>query len=208
VIYLIGSLRNNCVPLLANRLREVGHEVFDDWYSAGHEADDMWKSYEDTRGRSYKDALAGHAAQHVFQFDLKHLQRCDTAVLVMPAGKSCHLELGYALGQGKRGYVLFDAVPDRYDVMYNFANGVFFDIEELVKELECKPVAAAKSDQQATTDYPFWGNLIPTSNQHHVRICAHHRVTLNCPICEPLAIHKKGNPILNDGNRLDPGGNL
>ena len=40
---------------------------------------------------------------------------------------SGHLELGWALGANKYGYVLFDKVPDRYDVMYKFATDVFFD---------------------------------------------------------------------------------
>ena len=40
-------------------------EVFDDWYAAGPEADDYWKSYEINRGRDYIDALSGRAARHV-----------------------------------------------------------------------------------------------------------------------------------------------
>ena len=55
--------------------------------------------------------------------------------MVMPAGKSGHLELGYMLGQGKKGYILFDKEPDRWDVMYQFATGVFFNKEELINEL-------------------------------------------------------------------------
>jgi hypothetical protein len=54
----------------------------------------------------------------------------------MPAGKSGHLELGYMLGQGKRGYVLFDKEPERWDIMYQFATDDFFCKEELVAELK------------------------------------------------------------------------
>ncbi len=46
MIYLIGSLRNPNIPAIANELRTLGYEVFDDWYAAGPEADDYWKSYE------------------------------------------------------------------------------------------------------------------------------------------------------------------
>ena len=107
-VYLIGSLRNPAIPELGNLLRKQGFEAFDDWYSAGFEADDQWQKYENLRGRSYKEALQGHAAKHVFAFDKFHLDRCDAAVLVMPAGRSGHLELGYFAGTGKPGYVLFD----------------------------------------------------------------------------------------------------
>ena len=61
------------------------------------------------------------------------------AVLLLPAGKSGHLELGYVIGKGKPGYILFDdTIPDRWDVMYIFASGVFFDVESLIEELKSK----------------------------------------------------------------------
>lgn len=129
-IYLIGSLRNPQIPIIAQQLREDGHEVFDDWYAAGPQADDRWRDYEIARGHSFLQALRGHAARHVFAFDREHLQRCDTAILILPAGKSGHLELGIALGQGKSGFVLVDD-PERWDVMYQFATGVFDNLETL-----------------------------------------------------------------------------
>jgi hypothetical protein len=133
--YLIGSLRNPQIPVIGNKLREAGYEVFDEWMAAGPEADDCWQEYSDSRGHSYKEALKGYAAQHVFEFDLHHLNRCDAAILVLPAGKSGHLELGYMAGKGKPTYILFDKVPERYDVMYNFATDVFFSVEEMIKGL-------------------------------------------------------------------------
>lgn len=134
-IYVIGSLRNPEIPLFAADLREAGFDVFDDWYSAGEHADDAWRDYEIARGRSYDEALKGYAAQHVFGFDKKHLLRCDAAVLVLPAGKSGHMELGFVLGKDKPGFIFMDKNPDRYDVMYNFATGVFFDKQKLIDVL-------------------------------------------------------------------------
>ncbi len=134
-VYLIGSLRNPEVPKIAKRIRELGFDVFDDWYAAGPEADDKWRDYEKARGRTYKEALKGFAANHVYKFDLKHLNKCDIAVLYLPAGKSGHLELGYIIGKGKKGYILVDN-PERWDVMYKFASGVFHNFEELEKELK------------------------------------------------------------------------
>jgi len=136
MIYLIGSLRNPQVPLLSAQLREAGHEVFDDWYAAGPEADDKWQAYETQRGTPYDRALKGYAAQHVYRFDYSHLARARCGVLLLPAGKSGHLELGWLLGQGKAGYVLFPgAWPERWDVMYNFATGVFKNPNDLLVEL-------------------------------------------------------------------------
>lgn len=134
-IYVIGSLRNPEVPSLSAKLREIGWEVFDDWFAAGPIADDSWQAYEKERGRTYTEALQGFAANHVFDFDRTHLDSSAAGVLVLPAGKSGHLELGYLIGQGKPGYILFDKEPDRWDVMYRFATGVYFKVEDLLNDL-------------------------------------------------------------------------
>jgi nucleoside 2-deoxyribosyltransferase len=134
-IYLIGSLRNPKIPELANALEAIGFDVFDDWFSPGPEADDFWLKYEKSRGRTYEQALKGHAARHIFEFDRTHLDAADLVVMYMPTGKSGHLELGYSLGKGKRGYILFDQEPERWDVMYQFATGIFFNQDDLLAEL-------------------------------------------------------------------------
>lgn len=136
VVYLIGSLRNPDVPKIAEELRKAGFEVFDDWYAAGEIADDAWRDYEKGRKRSYPEALQSYAAKHVFEFDLYHLNRATMGVLVMPAGKSGHLELGYLIGQGKPGFVFFDGEPERWDVMYQFASGgTHFKVDSLVSAM-------------------------------------------------------------------------
>lgn len=134
-VYLISSLRHTNVIQCAEMLRWHGHEVFDSWFAAGPEADDYWQRYVTSRGLSYEEALREYAAQHVFNFDKTHLDRADAVVLLMPAGKSGHLELGYAIGKGKRGFILLDKPPERYDVMYAFAECVCETFEELTEAL-------------------------------------------------------------------------
>lgn len=133
-IYLIGSLRNDEIPEISKLFGEIGIEAFADWWGAGHEADDWWKEYNKRRGIDYFDALKGYAAQNVFQFDKKHLDRCDAAILLLPAGRSGHLELGYTVGKGKPAFILADAKlgEERWDVMYAFVDQVFKDKEEMV----------------------------------------------------------------------------
>lgn len=135
-LYIIGSLRNPMIPEIAVKLRELDFDVFDDWFSPGPEADDWWKKYEESRGRNYKEALQGWAGKHIFEFDKHHIDRADIGVLICPAGKSAHLELGYMLGKGKKGYILLEDSCDRWDVMYQFADGIFFSLDELITELK------------------------------------------------------------------------
>jgi hypothetical protein len=137
-LYLIGSLRNPEIPVIASELRAVGVDVFDDWYAAGPHADDCWRDYEKARGHDYRTALSGWAARNVFDFDHHHLSRVDGAILCLPAGRSGHLELGYVAGLGKKAYVLLDN-PERWDVMYQFAkDGIFFNKEEMLEHFKLR----------------------------------------------------------------------
>jgi hypothetical protein len=135
-VYLIGSLKNRVVIDIANAIEALGYEVFDNWMAAGPEADDYWQRYEQERNRSYADALRGIAAEHVFSFDKRYLDAADIGILVLPAGKSGHLELGYIIGRGKRGIVLFDGEPERWDVMYLLAQDIFFSVDEMLDNLK------------------------------------------------------------------------
>lgn len=135
MIYLIGSLRNPQIPILAEEIRAATkEEVFDDWFAAGPEADDYWRDYELGRHHTFSEALCGYAARNVFEFDRRNLERADSVVLALPAGKSGHLELGWSLGRGVAGYILLDS-PERWDVMYQFATGVFDEKEKLIEAL-------------------------------------------------------------------------
>lgn len=139
VVYLVGSLRNPKVATTAQVLRAAGYEVFDDWLAPGPHCDAWWQRYERHRGRTYLEALRGYHVRHVYEFDKYHLDRADIGVLVMPAGKSAHMELGYLKGRGKRTFVLLDREPRRWDVMYLLHDGVFLDLGALLVALRDGP---------------------------------------------------------------------
>lgn len=144
VVYIVGSLRNPEIPRISNLVRDAGYEPFSDWYGGGPTADDTWKSNELAQGRTYVQALRGYLAQNTFALDKRHLDRCNAAVMVMPAGRSAHLEFGYITGQGKPGIILYPGEPaadERWDVMSAFAyvhgGGVCFDEDQMLAQLEC-----------------------------------------------------------------------
>jgi len=134
--YVIGSLRNPEIVSFSNALQAEGYEAFADWFGAGPTADDCFRDYTKARGLSYKEALKTYAARHIFEFDLKHLLRCDAAVVLMPAGRSANLELGFVRGQGKPGFIVFDETPERYDIMTQFASEIFFSQQEFFEYLK------------------------------------------------------------------------
>lgn len=159
-IYIIGSLRNPLIPKIEATLREDGWDVFASWFSAGERADDSWQAHETAIGHDYPTALKGYAAQHVFNFDKTHLERSDIGLLVMPAGKSGHLELGWMLGRGKRGYILYPGVwPERWDVMTCFADGVYKDLDELRAALVTPSGCGPLHHRQHSWDIDGFGSI-------------------------------------------------
>lgn len=136
-IYLGGALKNTRIPEIGNKLRDEGYDVMDEWFTPGPEADENWQEYEKLRGRSYVEALKGRAATNISLFDQVYIDLSDAFVLVMPAGKSAMLEMGYAKGIGKKTYLFLDGNdPERYDIMPGIVDEVVFTEEELLEKLK------------------------------------------------------------------------
>lgn len=147
-VYIIGSMQNATVLEVGAAVRAAGHDAFDDWHSSGPESDLHWHAYEQKRGRTFRDALKGHHAQNVYRFDKGHIDESDAGVLVLPAGRSGHLELGYMVGRGKRTCILLaDPNPERFDIMYNFAEYVATSVEEVVAWLAKEPIKLGRHPQ-------------------------------------------------------------
>lgn len=56
-----------------------------------------------------------------FASDFEAMERADTFVLVLPCGKSAHLELGWAIGTGKRTAILLED-PVEPELMYRMVD--------------------------------------------------------------------------------------
>lgn len=142
IIYLMGSMKNERIPEVAKSLREAGYDPFWEWMHSGPESDDHWQAYARDWGYSYVEALRSPHALNVFEFDKSWLHKAAAGVLVAPAGRSAHIELGYLVGRGTPAYILLDGEPDRFDIMPNFCyetgGAVVETVEELVKNLNAK----------------------------------------------------------------------
>ena len=109
-IYVASSWRNEFQPAVVQVLRTAGFEVYDFKNPAPgddgfhwSEIDGGWRRWSPER---YVRALEHPIAEKGFGKDMRALEACDVCVLVLPCGRSAHLELGHACGTGKRTYVL------------------------------------------------------------------------------------------------------
>ncbi len=84
------------------------------------------------------DLLRFARVQEAFIEDKSWLDWADTCILILPSGKSAHLEAGYAKGQGKELFIFGEFLKGDRDVMYGFADACFRDNQLLpmIKRLE------------------------------------------------------------------------
>lgn len=142
-IYVASSWRNEHQPVVVKRLRNHNHEVYDFRNPAigntgfkWSEVDPDWKNWTPERF-AYKLETDPVAAAG-FAYDKAALDWCDTCVLVLPCGRSAHLEAGYAAGQGKD--VIFLLHQDKFEpeLMYLLGHGLVTNLDQLVASLNMK----------------------------------------------------------------------
>jgi hypothetical protein len=116
-------------------LRQEGYEVYDFQNPAPDndgfhwaEIDPAWQSWTPAQ---YQSALQHPLAQVGFAQDKLALQMADVTVLVLPCGRSSHLELGYAKGLGQPTAVLMLEACEA-ELMYLLCDRVCLGMDELL----------------------------------------------------------------------------
>src|SRR5688500_1336937 len=103
-IYVASSWRNNYQQDVVRALRELDHDVYDFKQPPGadgfhwSEIDGGWKSWDSPR---YIQALSHPIAERGFKSDWEAMQAADACLLVLPCGRSAHIEAGYFVGAKK-----------------------------------------------------------------------------------------------------------
>jgi hypothetical protein len=128
-------------------LRTAGHEVYDFRHPdsggpqgepgstrgkgfAWSEIDPEWEGWD---AATFVETLVTHqTAAEGFKSDADALAWCDLCVLLLPSGRSAHLEAGWAKGAGKRLAILLD-VQNEPELMYRFADAICTSLGELVE---------------------------------------------------------------------------
>ena len=137
-IYVASSWRNQEQQTVVTRLREFGHKVYDFKNPPGksgfswRELDPNWEKWTSL---DYVRNLAKPTASHGYLSDYRAMQWADTCVLVLPCGRSAHIEAGYFNGAGKR---LLIYIPERQEpeLMYLMANNICLTMSEVLTALQ------------------------------------------------------------------------
>ena len=144
-IYVASSWRNAYQPDVVHLLRENGHAVYDFRNPpngvqgfAWSEIDPDWQSWS---AEEYRRLLTTHPiAARGFVTDLRGMTWADTCVLVLPCGRSAHLEAGWFCGQGKRTIVL-TRDGEEPELMALLATDICTSVDEVLDALaNCEPL--------------------------------------------------------------------
>mgnify|MGYP001602940344 FL=1 len=137
-VYVASSWRNARQPEVVAALRADGHEVYDfrnprpgDRGFNWRDLDPAWETWS---AEKLREMLEHPVAVAGFEADMEALQAADLVVLVLPCGRSAHLELGWAIGAGKASIALLDGGEP--ELMYRLVNRLALSVEEVVEWAE------------------------------------------------------------------------
>jgi hypothetical protein len=145
MIYVASSWRNKWQQEVVKHLRENDFDVFDfrnpcnddvRWNEIWSKMDPNWQKWSFHDGIRFLDHPL---SQTGFALDFSAMNRSSAAVMVMPCGKSAHLESGYFVGAGKP-LVIFTPQDCQYpegepELMYLMASQIVDKIDLVVKTL-------------------------------------------------------------------------
>jgi hypothetical protein len=129
-IYVASSWRNQLQPDVVCGLRQVGHDVYDFRNPTSDDCGFHWSEIDvDWRSWSPDAFIAGldhPLAEKGFRADFEAMKWADACVLVLPCGRSAHLEAGWFIGAGKLTYAVLSD-PGEPELMYKLLDGLFTD---------------------------------------------------------------------------------
>lgn len=143
-VYVASSWRNERQPAVVAALRAAGHEVYDFKHPSPGDDGFHWSevipgrtrgpSSEPVTAEQLRAALEHPVARRGFARDMEALDSAAATVLVLPCGRSAHLELGFAVGAGQHTLVLMEE-PSEPELMYRMCARVCSTVDEVVERL-------------------------------------------------------------------------
>ena len=147
-LYVASSWRNSRQPDVVRALRELDHDVYDfrnpgtgacpDSVSGkldgGFHWSDIDPAWEQWSVPQFTAGLEHPLAEAGFARNLLAMRWAEVCVLVLPCGRSAHLEAGWFVGRCRPLLILAD--KSEPELMYKMADGVFSGLGPLLLKLQ------------------------------------------------------------------------
>lgn len=123
-VYVASSWRNDTQPAVIHTLRAAGIECYDFRDEKGfHWTEVLGEGWRDgLSAEAYLQGLEHPRAIEGFERDFEAMKKADCCVLVLPCGRSAHLELGWFTGQDIPTAILLEQGPVTPDLMYKMVD--------------------------------------------------------------------------------------
>jgi len=134
-IYLASSWRNKYYESALSILRAVGHNVYDFKHpkegQQGFAWSDIDPNWQQWTPQQFSKGLCHSIAAWGFKNDFDAMKSADACVLLLPCGRSAHLEGGWMKGAGKKLFIL---VPEKQEpeLMYRMSDGVVDTMSDIL----------------------------------------------------------------------------
>lgn len=147
-IYIASSWRNLSQPRIVALLRSEGHDVYDfmnptidDRGFHWSQIDEEWQTWTPA---AYRESLTHPIVQWGFRYDMDALEEADIVVLLLPSGRSAHVEAAYHRGQD--GIVIVH-MPEHCEpeLMYKLFNALTVTDNELITTLRQSALTLEKA---------------------------------------------------------------
>lgn len=128
-VYVASSWRNPIHIAVVAALQSVGIDHYD-FRNPPNKTGFSWKEVDPYAAAGatgpvemdrYLKMIDHQRSIEGFYADFDAMQRADTFVLVLPCGRSAHLELGWAVGRGKQTAILLED-PLEPELMYRMVD--------------------------------------------------------------------------------------
>lgn len=95
---------------------------------------------DDLKNYDAIEFLADPRVYRAFKEDRKWLNWSECVIMLMPCGRSSHIEGGYAKGRGKLLYIYGEFAKGEFEVMYCIADGLYrsSELDDLIQILKIK----------------------------------------------------------------------
>lgn len=142
-VYVASSWKNELQQDVVAALRKDGFEVYDfkhpDETSKGFHWSDVMPNYKGgVAPAEFRKALDHPLCKEGFARDFNAMLNADVCVMVMPCGRSAHIEAGYFVGNIDKFLIIF--IPTvgliEPELMYKMADKIVLSMPELLSVLQ------------------------------------------------------------------------
>lgn len=144
-VYTASSWRNPRYAYVVQQIKDAGFEVYDfqnPWdKGAAFNWDQIDPDWQKWTMEQFINALEHPIAKRGFDSDFAGMEWADVCVLILPCGRSAHMEAGYFAGKGKPIHILLDG--ERPELTYSL--GICHsELPHLIVSLKAAPATADK----------------------------------------------------------------